>query len=267
MPSHAAQTGRLITSPSLAALGFCHGFSTRRGGTSTGAFASLNMGASTGDDPERVEKNRALFLADLGLPSGPGGDPYEVQQVHGCTVCEADASIPHMTQRADAIVAAPGGPAIAVRTADCVPVLLADPGSGAVAAVHSGWRGTAKNVIAATVQTMARQWHIHPGDLWATVGPHIGPESYEVSEEVARILSGAAPGSRERFVARPPSGKPRVNLGALVVSQLAACRIPEAHIEHLGLCTHQRQDLFFSHRRDGARSGRHLNVIVPRATL
>jgi YfiH family protein len=163
-----------------------------------------------------------------------------------------------MQHQADAIVARSGQLACAVRTADCVPILVADPQTGAVAAIHSGWRGTVANVVEATLNRL----NANPGRLLAAVGPHISRDAFEVSADVADQLQAVAPG--EPVVFRSENRKPHVDLRRLISAQLRAAGVPEAQIDQVHGCTVLDAGRFFSYRRDGQQSGRLLSGIVPK---
>ncbi len=252
----------LLSSPLLASLpGVRHGFSTRRGGVSLAPFAELNLGFSVGDDPARVEANRTRFIA-----AGGFGPLAEVHQVHGATVVSADSA----GAEADALFCAGPGVAVAVRTADCAPVLLAaldhrgQP--GAVAAVHAGWRGACSGVVEAAVGALVAAG-FEPSRMRAAIGPAIGPERFEVGPEVVAAaelhLDGdAGPGRFSVGLARPgPGGRPHLDLPELVRRCLLRAGLEPGNVDALGRCTASDPDLFFSHRRDGGRTGRHLAAI------
>ena len=138
-----------VSLQSRALSGFTHGFSLRTGGVSEGGFASLNLARGLGDDEELVAENHRILARDVGYVAG---GLFEVSQVHGAhvRVVEASDEVRRVREeQADALVAPPGGVAVAVRTADCVPVLVADPKTGAVAAIHAGWRGRSRGLCAA----------------------------------------------------------------------------------------------------------------------
>lgn len=229
----------------LAREGFLHGFSLRAGGVSTGPFASLNLGGSVGDDPAAVEENLQRFARAAGLAA----PPVTATQVHGVVVVAAAEA---RRAQADAVVATAAGEAVAIRTADCVPLLLAHPRSGRAAAVHAGWRGTIDGVLAAALRALAAP----PAELLVAIGPAIGPCCYEVSEELA--------------------GRFRASFGAVVAPArhldlhrchelaLAQAGVPAASIERVGGCTACDPGRFFSHRRDAGRTGRHLSFIGAR---
>lgn len=239
----------LLRSPLLERHGFAHGFSLRTGGVSEGPFASLNLGRTVGDDLERVAENTRRFAAAAGV-----GPLFEVSQVHGREVVrvEAGADLGAIRRReADALVTAAAGVAVGVRTADCVPVLLGDRASGAVAAVHAGWRGIVAGVLDAAIDALA----VDPAGLIAAVGPHI--RAFEVQDDVAHQIAAAARGA-DVVLAREP--RPHVDLAKAVVAQLRARGLTE--VDDVGGCTLTEPARFFSHRRDAGLTGRHLSVIA-----
>lgn len=231
--------------------GFVHGFSTREGGVSEGPFGSLNLGRTVGDDPAHVAENTRRFVAALGGPR-----LFEVSQVHGREVVEVGAAPVAAVRRveADGLIAATAGDAVAVRTADCVPILLGNVETGAVAAVHAGWRGVEARIVPVAVARLG-----DPAALVAAIGPHIRRDAFEVSEEVAARIAASAHGA-EVVEARAP--RPHVDLAAAVMAQLRHAGVER--VDDVGGCTHAQPDRFFSHRRDAGRTGRHLSAIVAR---
>jgi polyphenol oxidase len=234
-----------------------HGFSTRIGGVSQHRYASLNVGGRWGDAPEAVTENlrRIASLAEFELDQ-----LVRVRQVHGAEVLaahEVDAE-----SEADAIWCARAhpGPAkvVGVMTADCVPILICDRDASVVAAVHSGWRGTAANIAARTVEILREQGGVAPEQLLAAIGPCIEVSAFEVGEEVAEPFTKHFDG---RFVARSFGEKPHVDLVGCVRAQLQEAGIPATQIERVGACTHANPGLYFSYRRDGAGIGQHLSLI------
>ena len=241
---------RLLTSRLLG--GFRHGFTTREGGGSRGPFRSLNLSASVGDDPERVLENWERLRQATGLAFA------RVRQVHGCRVVEADAGA-EPGEEADAVISAFPGVAASVSVADCAPVLIADPRSGSAVAVHAGWRGTLARVAAERVRALVERHGARPSDLLAAIGPSIGPCCFEVSRELAvrfRDELGAATGN-------PRNLGSRADLWLANEQILRAAGLARRRIEVLGRCTSCEDDVFFSHRRDQGRTGRHLAFIAP----
>jgi YfiH family protein len=232
--------------------GFPHGFTTRRGGVSRPPWDAANLGGSVGDDPAHVGENWRRLEAAAGLGFA------RVRQVHGARVVLAEAPGASL-EEADAVVSRAAGVAACVSVADCVPVLLADPRSGAVAAVHAGWRGTLARAAAEGVRALVLEAGADPGSLLAAIGPSIGPCCYEVAPELAARFEaelGAA-------VVRPGSA-PRLDLWSANAAVLAAAGVAPERIEPLRRCTACEPELFFSHRRDRGRTGRQVAYIAPR---
>lgn len=255
--------GAEIRSELLTRAGFTHAFFTRRGGVSEGAFASLNASPDVGDRAEHVTENLRRMARFLGVAPG---ELYVPRQVHGRGVLVLDeatrASVG--TTQADALVTREPALACAVRTADCVPLLLGDAESGFAAAVHAGWRGVALGIAGTTVEVMTRMG-CRAAALTAAIGPHISVEAFEVGDEVARELARASGGAD--VVNRAPGGKPHVDLGKILAAQLVAAGLAPAHVERLPGCTYRDGASFFSYRRDGQQSGRMLAAIVSKASV
>jgi hypothetical protein len=239
---------RILRSSLLAA--FPHGFTTRDGGVSSPPWDALNLGGSVGDDPARVAENWRRLEASTGLRFA------RVRQVHGARVVRLDASSDPV-EEADAVVTAASGVAACVSVADCVPVLLGDPITGLVAAVHAGWRGTVARVAAAAVQALARQAGAPPDRLVAAVGPSIGPCCYAVSPDLAaRFQAEIGP-----VVRGGPA--PHLDLWEANRCVLIAAGMAPERVEVLGRCTACEPRAFFSHRRDAGRTGRQAAFIAP----
>jgi hypothetical protein len=242
---------RILESALLSA--FAHGFTTRAGGVSAPPFDRLNLGGAVGDDPARVAENWRRLERATGLGFA------RVRQVHGARVVHVGGP-GQAEEEADAVLSMAEGIAACVSVADCVPVLLADPESGAVAAVHAGWRGTLARAAAAAVDALGRAAGAPPTRLLAAIGPSIGPCCYEVSEDVAERFSGVI--GADVVCAGP---RPRLDLWAANARVLVAAGLPADRIEVLGRCTSCERDVFFSHRREGGRTGRQMAFIAPRA--
>ncbi|HEY9899670.1 MAG TPA: peptidoglycan editing factor PgeF [Pantanalinema sp.] len=226
-----------------------HAFSTRLGGTSEAPFAGLNLGLSAGDARDRVLSNRERFVAAAGF-SGP---IQVAHQVHGAEVHAAP--VPQGAKGDVVITDRPATP-VGVFVADCVPILMEDARTGAVAAVHAGWRGTAQKAVMAAVEAMEARFGTRPEDLRAAIGPSIKGCCYRVGPEVVAALAHlSAPGA----VVRREGEATFVDLQEANRQLLVSAGVAEVHVS--GMCTHCASDLFFSYRRDGERSGRMLAVI------
>jgi YfiH family protein len=249
-----------LASGLLARAGFTHAFFTRRGGVSEGPFATLNLSPQVGDLEERVRENLGRAARSLALSAER---VYVAAQTHDRDVVvldgteQADAVA---RTAADAIVSSAPGIGCGVRTADCVPILLADPESGRVAAVHAGWRGLVRHVIASATERMSALGSRRSA-LLAAFGPHIGPDAFEVGDDVAAEIVQAS--SAEGVVQRAPTGKALASLARVVRAQLIAAGLDDARIEQVPGCTYRDASQFFSYRRDGQRSGRMLAIIMP----
>jgi len=238
--------------------GISHGFFGRKGGVSTGAVAGLNCGLGSGDDPRSVETNRRL-AAEAILPGAPLASVY---QIHSPTAVIVNGAAPHGERpQADALVTDQPGLLLGVVTADCAPVLLADPEAAVVGAAHAGWRGATAGItdqaIAAMISLGARVERIA-----AAVGPCIARASYEVDHAFAeRLLADDA--ANERFLGEGPGCNPHFDLEAYVVARLAAAGV--TRIEAAGLDTYALEDRFYSYRRATHRIeptyGRQLSLI------
>lgn len=251
-------------SPLLAqvgAAGVKHGFSTRVGGMSEGAYATLNLGSlEKGDASDKnalVAANFRRLRAALGLEQIMR---VTVRQVHGHDVWHPPVRpvAHHDAPEADALVSGEPKQMLTIRTADCVPILLARDDGKFVAAVHAGWRGVVANVVATSVVKLCQVGHASPQDLVAAIGPCISAERFEVGDEVARQFDDAGLGG---VVVRQAGVKPHVDLQAAVRMQLVTMGVRDDQIDGHALCTHGMVDEFFSYRRDGDPTGRMASVI------
>jgi YfiH family protein len=215
---------------------------TRAGGVSEGEHASMNLGLSSGDAPEKVALNRAVVRASL--PS----EPRWLAQVHGTTAVLLDDLERDARPQADAAVAGVPGTVCTVLTADCLPLLLCDEAGRRVAAAHAGWRGMAAGVIENAVRAMG----VAPGSVMAWMGPAIGPEAFEVGPEVREAFVAVDARSDIAFHAHR-EGKYLADLYALARRRLALAGVSRVHGG--GFCTYRESDRFFSYRRE-KRSGR-----------
>ena len=238
-----------------------HGFFTRQGGVSTGPYAALNCSLSGADAAEAVTENRARAARALGLaPAGLVG----LSQVHGAEVVVVDAPWPaEAGPRADAMVTDRPGVGLGIVTADCAPVLLADPAAGVVGAVHAGWRGAIAGVIEATVAAMATLG-ARAERIAAAVGPCIGQASYEVGPDLrAALLEADLEGARFLAPGRR-ADRWQFDLSGYCLARLLAAGVGVA--EALAADTAADAERFFSHRRrtlgDGGPIGHQISIVA-----
>ena len=231
----------MLTLQALDRAGIRHAFFTRDGGVSGDIYASLNCGYGSDDERDNVTENRGRAMARIGLSPEALATTY---QVHGTAVQVVDdAGSPDNRREADAMVRRRPGIALGILTADCAPVLFADPAARVIGAAHAGWRGALSGVLEETVAAMERLG-AHAGDIVAGVGPCIAQESYEVGPEFrARFV--AADAANQAFFDN--SGRDRFDLEGYVVDRLG--RLGVAAVERAGVDTCAERDRFFSYRR------------------
>lgn len=219
---------------------------TRLGGTSPPPYGSLNLGLHVGDDSARVRRNRALL--GRALP----GHPAWLRQVHGTRIVDADGA-GHGTDPAEADGATTAVPhrVVGVMTADCLPLVIANGAGTRVVAVHAGWRGLAAGIVRAAVDRFAPDEALH---VW--LGPAIGPEAFEVGAEVREAFVRLDDRHGPAFRPARCAGKFLADLYALARHDIEACGRERASVTGGDRCTFSEAGIFYSHRRDGPRTGR-----------
>ena len=241
--------------------GFANAFSTRAGGVSPFPEAALNLAGFDEDARENILENRRRFFQLL----GDGWSFSGCWQVHGRAV-RVVGGLPDARseeEKCDALATREPGVLLGVKTADCVPVLLADARTGACAAVHAGWRGTLQEIVAHAVSQMAGEFGTRAADVRAAVGPAALACCYEVGPEVVEAFRAQFADADQLFTPTA-GGRARVDLHRANREQLTQAGVREERIHTLPLCTICRPDLFFSYRRDKplhGRTGRLLSVI------
>jgi YfiH family protein len=248
----------VLTSPLLDAPGVRHAFFTRQGGVSQGIYASLNVGLGSRDDPQAVSENRRRAAARLGA-----ADVLTCYQVHSARAVEAAGPWPQEPPQADAVVTTRPLVVCGALAADCAPVLLADAEARVVAATHAGWKGALTGVVEATVALMERRG-ARRDRLRATVGPCIGPASYEVGLEFLERFAAEDAGYEQFFSPGASPEKRYFDLPGFVLGRLQAVGVNAC--EWVGRDTYAEADLFFSNRRAFKRGeedyGRLLSAIM-----
>lgn len=250
----------LICAP-LEAAGFANGFSTRMGGTSPMPENALNLAGFNEDSAENILENRRRFLKLFPTESGEWA-LAGCWQVHGADVrlvndlAEARPAEDARgdTIYCDAILSNASGVLAGVKTADCVPILIGDPKSGAFTAVHAGWRGTLAEVAIKALQQMTMTYQTNASDVCVAIGPAAGSCCYEVGTDVIDPFKSKFPDQKLFRETRPSHAC--INLLEANRSQLIAAGVQREKINIAPLCTMCRTDLFFSYRREKATQGK-----------
>lgn len=250
-------TADLLTLPGV----LRHGFFTRQGGVSTGIYSSLNIGLGSSDERAHVLENRGRVAAMLNVRPEDLITPYQVHSPDVITV-----SHPFMEDEdrtADALVTATPGLAIGVSTADCGPVLFADPQARVIGAAHAGWRGALTGVLDNTLTAMEKLG-ARRENIIAVLGPCISAAAYEVGPEFRERFEAEAPGSGRFFGTSGRENHFMFDLQAFIIARLQAAGAGRA--ESLDLCTYADEARFFSYRRTTHRKepdyGRQISALV-----
>lgn len=222
-----------------------HAFTTRGGGVSHGVYGSLNLTRSRGDKPENVAENRERVRRALGFDY-----LAFATQVHGRAVAQLTEA-PRGDQpvgEADALITDRCGIGLVCQTADCTPILLLDPVNRAVGAIHSGWRGTVQNIVAATIDAMRAAYGSRPANLLAAIGPSVSPANYRVGPEVVAQFETYPAGSQV-LGTRDAEGGAQLDVARACELQLLEAGLRPEHVDRSPLCTYAEHDRLFSARR------------------
>ena len=238
-----------------------HCFTTRLGGVSTGFLASMNLGVSRGETVENVRANYGIMGDALGFAPEA---LVLTRQTHSDivrVVSKADhlGVDHHEYPECDGLVTNAPGTALVIFTADCTPILLHDPVTGAVGACHAGWRGTAADIAGKTVRAMVEHFGTDPGDIRAAIGPNIAACCFETDRDVPTAMLAALGDAARQHITRKGE-KYYVNLKAINAQFLHRAGV--RHVELSDACTACRTDLFWSHRRMGQKRGSQGAIIV-----
>lgn len=242
--------------------------SCRNGGVSRPPFTSLNMGLHVGDREEDVLENRKRYCKALGISEN---DLVNCCQVHGTHVEEVDEkdcgrgalSLSSAIPDTDGLITASPLVPLTMNYADCTPLFFYDPVHKAAALSHGGWRGTAGNIAGKTIALMEERFHSRREDILAAIGPAIGFADFEVGEEVVDAMMLLFEKSEgESLYRRKENGKYLFNLPGANYLLIKKAGIPENHIEDCRISTWERNDLFYSYRKEKGRTGRHMAVLM-----
>jgi hypothetical protein len=253
---------RVLTCAALEREGFVNGFSTRMGGVSPFPEKDLNLAGFDDDLPENIYENRRRFL-----------NAFEGEwKIASCWQIHSDL-IRHIKDfsdaddgnyKLDALVSDAPKVLLGVKTADCVPILLADVKTRAFAAIHAGWRGTVASIVPKTIAEMREKFGTNPRDLIAAIGPAASGRNYEVGGDVIELFQQNFPENYQDFFAPTRENHALVDLFKANNFQLLSCGVSPENIYISELCTMERTDLFFSYRvekRLYGKTGRLLSVI------
>lgn len=237
-----------------------HFFSTRKGGVSSGVFSSLNFGSQHGEASNMV-RNIDLLSGEVGCKTSRFVIP---KQTHSDVVAVVDAeNVESIFDSTDALITKLPNVFICVKTADCVPILLFDPVLRVAAAIHSGWRGTAQNIVRKSIELMGAVFGCSSSDIIAAIGPCIGKMNYEVGREVVEAMSLVLDNPSESITARHGKNeKFCLDLVQANVQLLCQAGVNMDNIDYFSFCTFSEPELFYSARRDGSKTGRMLSGIM-----
>ena len=240
-----------------------HCFTTRMGGVSTGIFESMNLGMHRGDDPANVEENYRILGSCIGFKNE---DLVLTHQVHSdivrkVTRADCNGVDNHAYPECDALITNDPGVGLVIFTADCTPILLWDPVTGAVGAVHAGWRGTASGITKKTVDMMVAEYGCDPANIHAAIGPNIALCCFETDEDVPNALREAL-GDEVEDCFEMYDGKYHVDLKDANAIWLQRAGVKYGNIEISISCTACRPDRYWSHRVTKGERGSQGAVIV-----
>lgn len=244
----------LFHSPNL-----IHGFTGKQGGVSTGKITGLNLGFRVEDDPKSVMENYRLVADDLGFPMENTVLSRQTHTNHIRIVTKEDMGKGLVRESdifdTDGLITKEIGIPLMVFSADCVPVLLFDPQTPAVAAIHAGWRGTVKGIAGKAVSMMQEHFGSNPTDILAAIGPSIGPCCFEFGEDALTYFPAD-------FCTPKEDGKYWIDIWAMNQRQLLEEGVLPEHIDLSGLCTVCHADKFYSYRTHKENTGRQGALIM-----
>ena len=238
-----------------------HGFSTRIGGVSSPPFDTMNLEFTNRDNVKSIQENRKRFTNALGL------DGLELRHlirlVHGNKVI-TDSELPDdgNAVEADGIITQRKNFPLSTTFADCIPIILADPVTGTAGVIHAGWRGTLAAIASKAVDQMVEAFGVNPADILAGIGPGISRDNFEVGNDVISLFLQKYNNWKDLTVRLSNHDKWKLDIPELNRRILSNRGVPLQNIVLADLCTYEREDLFFSYRRDGLKTGRMAAVIA-----
>jgi len=226
-----------------------HGFSTRKGGVSRGMFRELNLGLNTSDNSENVKENRRRYFRELDISGNRFVFP---EQVHSDRI--EFITEPGAVNSCDGLITDCADLFLTVQTADCFPVFLFDPEKKAVGLIHSGWRGTAKNITGKAIEKMIAHFKTNPQNMLAAIGPGVQQNCYQVDVALAQNF-------HHKYLIDDGPGHFKLDVQMVIIDQLVNAGVQKRNIEWDKTCTHCAKDLYYSYRRDATQSGRMMGIL------
>ena len=270
MMKHHPQYNNLLQFDQLSQINdIVHFSTTREGGVSNGTYSSFNMGNFSDDSPLNIHENRKILAQMFYMKMSDFIIPH---QTHGTRVLKIDEEflkLDHTTSieimyGVDSIITDIRDKFLCVTTADCVPIIIFDKKTKAIAAIHAGWKGTSGKIVDKTISAMQKEYNSTPQDMFVGIGPAISQQNYEVGNEVIQEMSdnGIDLSHSNVCTEKYSTSKYHINLKEINRRELISLGVPEANIETSQLCTFEKQELFFSARRQTVHSGRMLTGIM-----
>jgi YfiH family protein len=263
--TYKARIAYLVCEP-IEQAGFINAFSTRLGGVSQLPADALNLAYFKGEDKEKTDENRRRFLEAIGARQAIIVTARQTHSTKNCFIESIEqakqcAIARGLQLNCDAMATKLAGVLLAIQTADCLPILIADPETKTVAAIHAGWRGTAGRIIERTIAALMKRG-LNPRTSIAALGPAACVDCYEVGEDVIKRYQKEFGYWRKLIVNFKQGGKAYLDIRAAALQQLAFCGFTPDRIHSAPYCTMHHNELFFSHRREGKGNvGRLLSVI------
>lgn len=270
MMKHHPQYNNLLQFNQLSRINeIVHFSTTRSGGVSNGTYSSFNMGNFSDDSPLNIHENRKILAQMLYMNIIDFIIPH---QTHGTRVLKIDDEFLKLNHTSsieimygvDSTITNKRDKFLCVTTADCVPILIYDSKSKAIAAIHAGWKGTVGKIVNNTISAMQNEYYSSTQDMFVGIGPAISQQNYEVGDEVIMdmLYNGIDLSDEDVCTQKINSSKFLINLKEINRRELINLGVPEANIETSSLCTFEKQELFFSARRQTVHSGRMLTGIM-----
>ncbi|HZH71861.1 MAG TPA: peptidoglycan editing factor PgeF [Mariniphaga sp.] len=244
---------RFLTYNIFTAVGNVHAFTTLRN-----TFTDNDSIRYTGSQRGKIKNNRELLASVMEVEPDCLVFPVQTHSSNVVSIEGIPAKVPGDT---DALITDEPGVCLCIQTADCVPVLLYDPVQKIIAAIHAGWRGTVGLIVNKTIEKMINQYGSSASNILAAIGPSIGPEVYQVGEEVAKAVYECLP-KPESLIRNDSKGKYLFNLWEANKQLLIECGIAGSNIEISGQCTFSLKEEYFSARREGIDTGRMVSGIM-----